>query len=214
VLQGAGVAAAGLAGVALVQAAPLAAHEVGSDRLPGAERLHDAMRKLWEDHIIWTRQFIVSFLAGLPDLDLATQRLLRNQTDLGDAVKPFYGAATGAALTELLREHILGAAALLTAAKAGDAAAVAAAQAAWYANADAIATALHGLNPSHWPLEAMKQMMREHLDLTLGEATARLQGDWAADIAAYDHIHTQILHMADMLTSGLVAQFPRIVARL
>jgi hypothetical protein len=208
VLHGAGVAAAGLAGVTLFHTAPLHARESGADRL------HDAMRMLWEDHITWTRLFIVSFIAGLPDLDAAAQRLLQNQTDLGNAVTPFYGEATGAALTELLREHILGAAALLAAAKAGDATGIGAAQAAWYANADAIATTLHDLNPRHWPLAEMTQMMRDHLDLTLAEATARLNGDWAADIAAYDRIHTQILHMADMLTSGLVGQFPRIVAKL
>jgi hypothetical protein len=208
VLHGASVAAVGMAGVALFHTTPPDTHESGADRL------QDAMRKLWEDHITWTRLFIVSFIAGLPDLDSAVQRLLQNQADLGNAVKPFYGEATAAALTELLREHILGAAALLGAAKAGDATAVGAAQTAWYANADAIATALHDLNPRHWPLDAMRQMMREHLDLTLTEATARLAGDWAADVAAYDRIHAQILHMADMLTSGLVAQFRQIVATL
>jgi hypothetical protein len=208
VLHGAAVATAGMAGVTAFHAAP------SHGRAAGADRLHDAMRALWEDHITWTRLFIVSFIAGLPDLDATAQRLLRNQADLGDAVKPFYGEATGAALTALLREHILGAAALLAAAKAGDAAAVAAARSAWNANADAIAAALHELNPRHWPLDDMTRMMREHLDLTLAEAIARLRGDWAADIAAYDRVHAQILHMADMLTDGLAAQFPRIVAKL
>jgi hypothetical protein len=52
-------------------------------------------------------------------------------------------------------------------------------------------------------------MMREHLKLTTNEAVARLTGDWAADVAAYDAIHRQGLHMADMLSSGLVKQFPR-----
>ena len=51
-------------------------------------------------------------------------------------------------------------------------------------------------------------MMREHLDITLEEAVARLQGNHAADIAAYDELHVQILHMADMLSDGIVRQFP------
>jgi hypothetical protein len=55
----------------------------------------------------------------------------------------------------------------------------------------------------------MKAMMREHLKLTTDEAVARLQGNWAADVAAYDAIHRQALHMADMLSSGIVKQFPR-----
>jgi hypothetical protein len=51
-------------------------------------------------------------------------------------------------------------------------------------------------------------MMRTHLDQTLAEATARLTGDWQADIAAYDEIHDHILRMADALADGIVAQFP------
>jgi hypothetical protein len=94
--------------------------------------LHDEMRRLWEDHITWTRLFIVSATAGLPDAPATTGRLLRNQKDIGDAIKPFYGRAAGARLTALLREHILGAAELVAAAKAGDQAAVERHSDAWY----------------------------------------------------------------------------------
>lgn len=179
------------------------------DRLP-PQRLafHDGMRKLWEDHITWTRLFIVSFAAGLPNTDATAQRLLQNQTDLGNAIKPFYGDAAGSQLTALLRDHILIAADLLTAAKAGDSAGVAEAKARWYANADEIATFLHQANPDEWPLDEMKLMMRKHLDLTLVEAVAHLQGDWSADIAAYEQVHQEILQMADMLSTGIIRQFP------
>ena len=169
---------------------------------------HDGMRQLWEDHIVWTRNFIISDVADLPDLSAVTDRLLRNQDDIGDAIKPFYGDAAGEQLSGLLREHILGAAALLNAAKAGDADAVAAASDAWYANADEIAEFLAAANPKHWPVDEMKAMMKDHLDLTLSEAVNRLQGNYADDIAAYDQIHVQILHMADMLSDGIMAQFP------
>jgi hypothetical protein len=170
---------------------------------------HDAMRKLWEDHITWTRLFIVSFAAGLPDTDATAQRLLQNQADLGNAIKPFYGDAAGRQLTALLRDHILIAADLLKAAKAGDSAGVADASTRWYANADEIAAFLHRANPYEWPLDEMKLMMRKHLDLTLAEAVARLHGDWSADIAAYDRVHQEILQMADMLSAGIIHQFPK-----
>ena len=169
---------------------------------------HDAMRQLWEDHITWTRIYIIS-AAGLPDADQAAQRLLRNQSDIGDAIKPFYGDAAGAILTALLRRHILTAAKLIGAAKSGDTAAVTAASTQWYANADSIATFLSSANPRHWPAGTMRSAMRMHLDLTLKEAVARLHGDWAADIAAYDEVHRHILQMADVLSDGIVKQFPR-----
>ena len=174
----------------------------------GRAAFHDAMRKLWEDHVTWTRLYIVSAAAGLPDAQPTAERLLRNQADIGDAIKPFYGKPAGDRLTELLRSHILIAADLIKAAKAGDSAAVEAASARWNANADEIADFLSGANPNNWPRTTLRSEMRHHLDLTLQEAQARLRGDWAADIAAYDTVHEHILGMADVLSSGIVKQFP------
>src|SRR5215217_3579879 len=62
----------------------------------------DAMRKLWEDHITWTRIFIISAAGDLPDKAAATERLLQNQADIGNAIKPYYGDAAGDKLTTLL----------------------------------------------------------------------------------------------------------------
>ena len=174
---------------------------------PKAANFQAAMSKLWEDHIVWTRMVIVDFAAGLPDLKTAEARLLRNQTDIGNAVKPFYGAAAGNKLTSLLRAHILEAVPVLAAAKAGDKAKLTQALDAWYANARQIAAFLSKANPGNWPLKMMNTMMRQHLALTTKEATARLQGNWSADVAAYDRVHAEILQMADMLSSGIIRQF-------
>ena len=166
------------------------------------------MRKVWEDHIIWTRVVIMSFIAGLPDTNLAVQRLLQNQVDIGEAVKPFYGNTAGNKLTTLLKEHITGAYNVLVAAKAGDKVKLGSTNKSWYSNAEEIAVFLASANPKNWPVAEMKTHMKEHLDVTLAEAVARLQGKWAEDIAAYDKVHVQILDMADMLSSGIIAQFP------
>jgi hypothetical protein len=170
--------------------------------------MHDGMRKLWEDHITWTRLAIISLEGGTADTNATVARLLENQTDIGDAVKPFYGESAGDALTQLLREHILIAADIIAAAKAGDSTGLADAQERWLANADQIAAALHSLNPRNWPLDVMTSEMHMHLDLTTEEAVAHLQGDWEADVAAYDKVHGHILHMADLLSNGLIKQFP------
>jgi hypothetical protein len=167
------------------------------------------MRRLWEDHVTWTRLAVISLTTDSPDTKATVGRLLKNQTDIGNAIKPYYGAAAGRQLTALLREHILIAADLIAVARKGDQTGVASQQTRWTKNADRIAAFLNKANPRSWKLGAMKAMMHEHLRLTTNEVVARLQRDWAADVRAYDRIHRQILHMSDMLASGLVKQFPR-----
>ena len=173
-----------------------------------AVALRTGMDKLWEDHITWTRMVIVDFAANLPDLKIAESRLLRNQADIGNAIKPYYGAAAGRKLTALLRTHILEAVPVLVAAKEGDKAGLTKALAAWYANANQIAAFLSRANPHSWPLPMMRTMMKRHLDLTTNEAVARLTGNWTADVRAYDQVHAEILSMSHMLSSGIVRQFP------
>ena len=170
--------------------------------------LRTEMRRLWEDHVTWTCMAVVSLVAGSPDTNATVARLLRNQTDIGNAIKPFYGRAAGAALTKELRAHIVIAADLIAAAKAGDQARVAAEQARWRANAGEIATLLSRANPRHWKRGAVAAMLGEHLRLTTLEVVARLQANWNADVAAYDRVHRHALHMADTLSTGLVRQFP------
>jgi hypothetical protein len=166
-----------------------------------------AMRKLWEDHITWTRVFIISAAADLSDKDAATQRLLQNQVDMGNAIKPYYGAQAGDQLTALLKDHILISADVVAAAKANDQAKLADANKRWSDNADQIADFLSKANPKNWPNGEMRTMMHDHLKLTTDEAVARLHGDWAGDVRAYDAVHEQILRMADMLSSGIINQF-------
>jgi hypothetical protein len=173
-----------------------------------AVALRTDMRKLWEDHITWTRLAIISLETGAPDTDATVARLLRNQVDIGTAIKPYYGKAAGNELTKQLRAHILIAANVIAAAKAGDTAKLTDAQARWVKNADRIAAVLHSVNPRYWKLGAMKAEMHMHLDLTTQEAVARLQGNWTADVAAYDKVHQHILHMSDMLSQGITKQFP------
>jgi len=215
-----------VAGGLMLTACGTEAHVAASDGTPAAhgddhgassnakkDRISPAaldaeMRKLWTDHVTWTRLFLVSAIADLPDLQATTNRLLQNQDDIGAAIATFYGADAGAQLSSLLREHILIAAALVNAAKSGDSTEVATQHDRWYANADEIAAFLASANPA-WPEASLRDMMHTHLDQTLAEATARLQGDWNADVAEYDHIVDHILEMADTLADGIVQQFPK-----
>ncbi|HXI79228.1 MAG TPA: glycosyltransferase [Verrucomicrobiae bacterium] len=166
-----------------------------------------ALRKLWSDHVIWTRQYIVAAVAGTPDADAAAGRLLKNQEDIGAAVAGFYGKAAGDRLTELLKEHIMIAVDLVGAAKSGDQAAFATHDARWTANAEAIADFLAGANPN-WPKKDVLDLLALHLKLTKDETVARISADWASDVKAFDDIFTEIMVLADALHDGIVAQFP------
>ena len=176
-----------------------------------APALRTAMRKLWSDHVIWTRQYIVAAALGDPSAQAASERLLKNQEDIGNAVAQYYGAAAGTKLTDLLKQHILIAVDLVGAAKAGDAAKQADADKRWHDNANDLATFLSGANPN-WPKQTLLDMLNQHLSLTTQEAVARLQKNWSADVTAFDSIYNQAMMMADALTDGIAKQFPAKVA--
>src|SRR5215510_14011575 len=186
-------------------------HEHGdlpAPRTPEQVAFHDQMRKLWEDHVTWTRLAIVTFADGSAGFNATAGRLLQNQTDIGDAIKPFFGDAAGTQLTSLLHDHITIAVELLQAAKAGDTNAFNAASTRWYANANDIADFLAAANPRFWAQADLRAAMKTHLDQTLAEASHELGGDYAASIADYDDIHHHILAMADRLGAGIIGQFP------
>lgn len=165
------------------------------------------MRKLWEDHVTWTRNVVLNIIDDLPGTDEAVKRLMRNQDDIGNAIKPYYGEEAGKKLTDLLHTHISQAADLLKAAKKDDNAAFEAVNKKWKENADEISTFLSKANPN-WKLAEMKKMMQDHLAFTTEEAVARKKKDYAADVIAYDKVHDEILEMSDMLSMGIIQQFP------
>lgn len=171
-------------------------------------RLYTTMRQLWAQHMEWTWSAIAAFAADSPGLSATLDRLLQNQADIGDAVRPFYGQAAADRLTELLKTHIREAVPVLQAAKAGDQAALDTAVADWFANAKEIADFLASANP-HWQRGDMEQMMHQHISQTIAYAAEQLQGQYAASIADFDTAEAHMADMADMLSAGLVAQFPQ-----
>jgi len=173
-----------------------------------ADELRTNLRVLWEDHAMYTRNVILNIIDDLPGTNEAVARLLKNQDDLGNAIKPVYGDAAGKQLTELLKEHIVLAADLLKAAKANNQPEFNNVNTKWFKNADSISAFLNTANPKNWSLDDMKKMMHEHLKLTTDEAVARIKKDYKADIEAYDKTRAELLQMSDMLAVGIIKQFP------
>lgn len=174
---------------------------------PKMVQLKTDMQKVWIDHTIWTRSYIVSAISNRPDQKDVLDRLLRNQQDIGNVIKPYYGEAAGNKLADLLREHILIAGKIVDAAKAGNQADVQRLEADWHRNADDIAKFLSAANPN-WPFKTLQDMLYAHLQLITEIVLDCLKGDWKADIAATDKNEIHMIHLADILTEGIVKQFP------
>lgn len=170
-------------------------------------KLRADMRKLWEDHVTYTGLFAVAAIDGGVDANNIAERLLRNQDDIGNAIKTYYGDAAGNKLGSLLRDHILIAAELVKAAKAGDSAAQDAANKKWFKNADDIAAFLSSANPN-WPQKTLQDMLHGHLQMVTEQVVALLKHDTPSLIAAYDKNSEHMMMLADALASGIVKQFP------
>jgi hypothetical protein len=177
-------------------------------RTAKALAFHDAMRALWEAHGAWTHMVIVSFVGNLPNLPAEEQVLLHNQVDIGNAVKPYYGKAAGNKLTKLLKAHILGAVNVLVAAKSGNKSKLAKAEADWFANGRQIADFLHAANPRFLSRSAARKMMNIHLNQVIQQGVDELTGRYAADARAFGPYIRHILDMADMISAGIIRQFP------
>ncbi|WP_379128388.1 glycosyltransferase [Paenibacillus sp. sgz500958] len=175
---------------------------------PSMVQLQANMRNLWIDHIIWTTNYITSAVADSPDQAQVLARLLKNQQDIGDAVKPYYGEEAGNKLAELLRDHILIAGKIVDAAKKGQQAELAKLNKEWYKNADDIAQFLSSANPN-WNKKELQEMLYKHLQLVTDAATASIKQDYAAGIIAFDKGKEHIILLADTLTKGIVKQFPK-----
>lgn len=168
--------------------------------------LRNQLRLLWEQHVYWTRFFIISTAASLADLGDVTNRLLQNPNDFGAALMPFYGARVANRFRELLREHLLIGGDLVTALKNQQAAKADEDRTKWYANADEISRFLAGINPN-WSEETWKTMFYDHLEMTEEEASLRLAGRYAEDIQMFDRIEAEALKMADYMAEGVTRQF-------
>lgn len=192
---------------------PIGAHAAGKEpgsaacMNPSKVKLNQDLRRLWVDHVGYTRSYIISAVAGLEDQKDVLARLLKNQQDMGDAVKPFYGDAAGNKLAELLKEHIQLAASVVNAAKSGNQADLAKFNKEWYRNADDIAKFLSAANPN-WSQKEQQDMLYAHLQFVTDQVTARLKKDWKADILAYDKNEDHMMMYADILSDGIIKQFP------
>lgn len=105
------------------------------------------MRSLWEQHVAWTRLAIISIVFNLPDVNVTVGRLLQNATHMGLSLEPFYGEDAVKKYSALIKDHLVIAADLVKAAKAGNQKCSGRYREKWYANGDEIIEFLNSINP-------------------------------------------------------------------
>lgn len=171
-------------------------------------KFENEFRRLWIDHVLWTSNYITSATtAGAEDQKQVLARLLKNQEDIGNSIKPYYGEAAGNRLTELLKEHITIAGDMVEAAKSGKGAKVNQLNKDWHRNADDIVAFLSSANP-HLKNNDLKKLFYMHLELVTDDLSASLVKDWDARIVSIDEGLTHIIIMADAISEAIVKQFP------
>ncbi|MBS1646882.1 MAG: hypothetical protein JST67_06035 [Bacteroidetes bacterium] len=211
ILVGAAIALVSLEGCKKSQPAPAPAPApAATNPLTTASyvALSDSMRKLWSDHMQYTYETVDAFYNDTAALSASLNRLLQNQTAIGNAIVPFYGNAAGDTLAHLLTVHIQLAVPVLTAAKQGNTSALNTALANWNANAKNIADFLSAANPNNWPKSNMESMMQMHITQTTTYAVDLLHANYSQAIADYDVAFEHMMNMSDMLCQGIALQFP------
>lgn len=167
-----------------------------------------SVRALWQYQVTWTRSYIVSVLSGLDDVGPVERKLVKNQEQIGNAIKHYYGGMAGNRLAVLLRQHIVIAIEIVRAAKAQDAGALERAQECGFKNADAISNLLNRAGNPLWDKQYMRQMFYKHLEYVMLQVSCRIKKDWDAEIKAYDDGLQHVLLLSDLLAKGVVQQFP------
>lgn len=170
------------------------------------QEIVNTMRKLWSQHVYWTRFFIISTVEELKDLKYVTDRLLENPGDFGKALKGFYGMKRADKFKQLLTEHLKIGGDLVNADKDMNTAKADELRKKWYVNADDIAVFLAEINP-YWDEQKWRNMMYSHLSMTEKEAGLRLKKEYPRDIDIFGQIENEALEMADYMANGIVKQF-------
>lgn len=192
---------------------PFKAHateNIYGEEIPFSKAICDfkmEQRKLWIEHVLWTRNFIISDISSLEDKSTVLERLLKNQDDIGNSIKPYYGEKAGNKLASLLREHISIAGQVVNAAKTNNKADFEKYNELWYKNVDEISDFLSSINPNY-SNKNLKDLFHKHLQMITDEVVARLKKDWKGNVEAFDKGENHIIKLADAISDGIIRQFP------
>ncbi|WP_203249205.1 hypothetical protein [Sporosarcina beigongshangi] len=169
--------------------------------------LRSTMRRLWGEHITWTRATVSSLVFSLPDVSFVMARLLRSAMDLGGTLRPFYGEEVAKRYSQLLTRYITLVGDFINATLVGNVEKAEVIEKNWFRNGTEITLFLSNINPYLTAVE-FQEMFDEQLMLIKQGMMSMLGKDLKASVDLFDLMEIGALEMADMLSNAIIKQFP------
>jgi hypothetical protein len=176
---------------------------------PKAVELREVLRDLWQGHIFWVRNVVLSTKLGDAEAaKIAEENAVTNARAIADAVIPFYGKEAADKLFGLLAGHYGAIKEYMTASYSGDNAGKDASVDKIKKNATEIAVFLSSAN-SNWPKETLVSLLLAHGGHHIAQINALNEKNYSSEAQIWEPMKAHMYVIADALGKGIVKQFPK-----
>lgn len=200
-----------LAAMLLVTASPSLAKEKMKvmKETPKAVEMREALRDLWQGHIFWVRNVVLTAKSGdVEAAKVAEESVVKNARAIADAVIPFYGKDAADKLFGLLAGHYGAVKEYMTVVYSGNTAGKDAAVDKIKKNAVEIAAFLSSANPN-WPKETLVSLLYAHGGHHIAQIDAFNDKNYSSEAQTWVAMKNHMNMVADALGKGLAKQFPQ-----
>lgn len=156
------------------------------------------MRRLLSDYVIYIREYIISSIDKIDNLQLITKRLEGNCSDMGTIISPIYGEYNGNRFTELLQDYLELEIDFIDSTVKGEIEKSISDKSYWYMNSVFIMdflSAIDGFDRSY-----LRELFFDYLCLTENYVISRIHKSYSDDIKIFDDLYDQTMLMADFLS--------------
>jgi hypothetical protein len=176
-------------------------------------------RTLWTRYALGMINFSVSDFGNLPSTNNVQNNLSRNAAAVGSYFIPYYGITAGTKISGLLDVLLKNGVKVVDAIK-NNTTDTQVYTNIWAQETRSLAQYLNELNPSQYPTDLINEMLTNLTKFWVADFEARYAEDFAADAVALDnilkvavsgipdHANKGYSSIADILSRGIIAQFP------
>ncbi len=163
------------------------------------------IRTIWFDLTTWTRNFMLSKIKGIGDVNDVNARLQQGPAEFIDALRQFFGnLPVFDSYQQAFNAYIDLIDSLTTAQMEGNAEEVNRIVQALYRDGDERAAAFASLNPTYWSESELQDRLHNNIRTTIAESTSFLTGDYARNLDIYSTLLDQAESISGYIASGLI----------